>query len=404
MVKTKSAPVLNTHKLTEYFGKCSGPSSSQPQATPPAPSSQASRTSAPRSSVKAKMSSLTPTQAPFQSSSKMGSRQLTLLLQRPGKKENAPPPRSRPQDPEVISISSASDSQTHISISTDAATHISISSTSAISLGSSVVEINAPDHAHLKVKQERQCLGTVSIPSSPARSRRSPRLQLKGESSNGTVKRETSWDPKRITSDDEEVNLDDAKDVVYVIPKSFQSSAKADAVTPTHSPTKPQTPSSRKRTRLIEDLPAHDGAADDEEVIPSSQSDERDELSLTRPPRKFHKEIYESVRAWRANSQPDTSLETDDNGWIADKVGQGSDSHIDADIGLDFGSPFHSPAPRTPVSANCKRDAPLEDVQGGSEQPSATTIPDHHFTSNFSATPPPDRFSTATPFFKQLSV
>lgn len=81
-------------------------------------------------------------------------------------------------------------------------------------------------------------------------------------------------------------------------------------------------PSSRKRLRVDKEKT---GDATDEEVIPSSQSDER-ELSIpNNKPRKSLEEVKESVCAWReASASQEQQQETnifavmDENGWMAD--------------------------------------------------------------------------------------
>ncbi|KAH8116636.1 hypothetical protein DFH11DRAFT_1223314 [Phellopilus nigrolimitatus] len=369
MAKAKKAPTINNQKVTDFFALRSGPSSSQPSSSQPQPSSsqsQEARSTPKGSGRSAKAKSIGSTQ----SQNKPSVRQPQSSQPRAVKTEKAPSLRRLP-DPEVISISSTS----------DAPSHISISSTSVISIQSSAVPV---DHGRPKTKpqQARRFLGTVNIDSSPAPKRRSPRLASPSKSAvkveairqpfkaagnkvppqtQKKVQKSAAKNKKRkraIGSDDEEViNLDDVEEVIYAVSKPPQPLVKVELVssnlvTPAPSPVKLMSPSPRKRARLdvTDELPAV-GATDDEEIIPSSQSDEQ-ELSLSKRPRKDRKEMEESVRAWQASSQSETAHKHDGTERIA---GFNGDMNMDSCLCLPDRS-------KTPVSADRKCDAALQDA------------------------------------------
>lgn len=283
------------------------------------------------------------------------------------KKENAPPPREM----EAISVSS------------ETTTHISISSNSVMSLASSSIVDITP----IEVKQERSGLDVVDLTVSPRSRRRSPRLR-----SRESPKKRRKLDPNQATnckglsrkkqseqkitiiaSDDEAIDLDGAEEVVYAYAKPESLVGKIDTkagevnvrifyacyvltnpecllqlITPAPSNTiSLQSP--RKRARTSVNQPPPDDA--EIEVIPSSQSDER-ELTVPNKTRKSLKEVEESVRAWRQASQdpqePGNSLY--DDPWKATSDQGDTAFGMDVDYGWDRpDSPLADKRPQTCV-------------------------------------------------------
>ncbi|EJD02589.1 uncharacterized protein FOMMEDRAFT_140535 [Fomitiporia mediterranea MF3/22] len=320
MAKFKRSSVENNRKLTDYFSQLPPSSSQTSQASPP-PSCPAS-SSAPYYSAKASMGTkktiLKETKALSRSpsSSQSGLMSQSSLQSRIERKENAPPPRLMRtrtcSEREIISIASSS----------EAPTHITISSNSVTSFDSSVIEVVPP------VKQDRGHLQAIDVTSSPlsapVQTRRSPRL--KGPKSPprsriqqvGAVVAQKRSPKKRkkpegVQSDDGDlIELDAMEDVIYVdsSPSKLKSTANVKLVPPSRAGP-PATSSSRKRSRLNEPIPI-DSSSDVEEVIPSSQSDER-ELCIPKRQRKNIKEVMEGIREWQlSSSQPAAPPESSD--------------------------------------------------------------------------------------------
>ncbi|KDQ57531.1 hypothetical protein JAAARDRAFT_58139 [Jaapia argillacea MUCL 33604] len=324
-------------KLTDFFQRSSAaPSSSQPPSSPPQPPA----------APKLSLTGLKPGQSAPKASQGVS---------KPNKKLAPPRP-----DQEVISISS---DKTHISISSD-----------------SVVSIPPPS----RKPRLRTVLDAVEIVSprknTPGNSPLATRPVKMGASSQvvPSVNKERSKSPAKRKTPDSDSDMDDSEPVVRlarapsIVYKSKASSALPTPVTSSgafskgsHRPLAPLENLSRgtrnnqthntspKKKARFTSPPQFDA---DEDVIPSSQSDEQ-ELCLPKLTPRSPSEVKESVDRWRKQSIQPGGAEIGDPIWADTEVDVGLDS-MDVDMADDDVPPPGSnlPSSSPPISPHSEAE------------------------------------------------
>ncbi|KAL5528818.1 hypothetical protein ACEPAF_7957 [Sanghuangporus sanghuang] len=343
MAKARRSMIENNYKVTDFFAQqpnssCRAPPSSAPvlSSTAKQPGKQEQRKTTFSQTQPSAKSFTRPQSSPLRSVRKENAPPLTL----PPHSSMRPPP---PPDREIAYVSSSS----------DAPSHISMSSKSTVSADNSVVEVVPP------FKQDRRHLQTYGIVSSssplPTQRRRSPRFQASIGRPNRAGKQITASlarkptrkrkKPEGVQSDDGDViDLEAMEEVIVVSTKP----ARIDLVTP--EPSVHSRPSVPRKRACLNSGGSPDMPSSVVEVIPSSQSDER-ELNIPKESRKNLRDIKESVREWQlSSSQSNVLPESSDP-----SDGNDEKFSMDADD-LDLVYPLSSPGQRersaTPVSSS----------------------------------------------------
>ncbi|KAL5507655.1 hypothetical protein ACEPAH_7111 [Sanghuangporus vaninii] len=311
MAKARRSMIENNYKVTDFFAQQPNSSCRAPPSSAPVLSNAARQLG--------KQQQRKTTFSQTQPSAKSFTRPQSSPL-RSVRKENAPPstlppPSSMrpppPPDREIVYVSSSS----------EAPSHISISSISTVSADNSIVEV-VPS-----VKQNRrhlQAYGVASSSSSPLPTQRrcSPRFQAPIGRPNCASKQITvslarkptrkRKKPEGVQSDDGDViDLEAMEEVIVVSTKP----ARIDLVTP--EPSVLSRPSAARKRACLNSGGSPDMSSNAMEVIPSSQSDER-ELNIPKESRKNLRDIKESVREWQLTSSqsnvlPESSDPSDEN-------------------------------------------------------------------------------------------
>ncbi|KAL5523425.1 hypothetical protein ACEPAG_7598 [Sanghuangporus baumii] len=357
MAKARRSMIGNNYKVTDFFAQQPNSSCRAPPSSAPVLSSAAKQLG------KREQRKFTFSQS--QPSAKSFARPQSSPL-RSVRKENAPPstlpPHSSihpppPPDREIAYISSSS----------DAPSHISISSKSAVSTDNSVVEVVPP------VKQDRRHLQTYGVASSSSSAplltqrRCSPRSQAPIGRPNRASKQITVSQarkptrkrkkPEGVQSDDGDViDLEAMEEVIVVSTKP----ARIDLVTP--EPSVLSRPSASRKRACLNSEGSPDMSSNVLEVIPSSQSDER-ELNIPKESRKNLRDIKESVREWQLSSSQ-SNVPTDSS-----DASDGADENFSMDLDdLDLVYPLSSLGSRersaTPVSSSRTTKVSLQKTPG----------------------------------------